>query len=298
MQELAILSAVHALSFAPDGRYLAVSGVAAPCVQIHDLIDGSVIDLPGHTGVYAHVSFAPRGSLLAVQGATLFEWDGESRSARLLNPDPGFAGTFDAAGFAGTFDATGERLVFSARGAGNQPPLYLIDTPDLDRQRELTRGPFLLRVNRLAWSPDGEWLGTSGTRADAHRILSAQSGAFFGPIQLPPQIAYNLAFRPDSEALAFATAVGVHVFAVPSGTPLHTLTEHHGLVSGVAYTPDGRLLSCGNDSRVLTWDGISGRLLEAHDWQVGPLTTLTIAPDGMRAAVGSKSGRIFVWDLD
>jgi WD40 repeat protein len=153
-------------------------------------------------------------------------------------------------------------------------------------------------VNRLAWSPDGEWLGTSGSRADTHRILSAGSGAFFGTLQLPSRIAYNLAFRPDSAALAFATAAGVHVVAVPSGAPLHSLTEHHGLVSGVAYTPDGRLLSCGNDSRVLTWDGISGRLLEAHDWQVGPLTTLTVAPDGMRAAVGSKSGRIFVWDLD
>jgi WD40 repeat protein len=290
MQELRTLSAIYALSFSADGRYLAVSGVGERCVRVHDLIDGNVTDLPGHTEVYAEVAFAPRSDMLAVNGANVYRWHAATGFAERLQ---------NYSTSAAAFDASGERLAYWSYHSGDRRPRLSITTP---------RNPVLPQVlrswgdnpaaTRLAWSPDGQWLGTGGHGARYNRIIPTSGTALAGTDLALPHVVYALAFRPDSQALAFATAVGAWVFSVPLGEALHHLTEHHGNTTGVAYTPEGRLLTSGTDSRVLTWDGISGRLLDAHDWRVGPLTALTVAPDGMRAAVGSKDGRIFLWDLD
>lgn len=299
MQELRIASGVHALSFSADGRFLAVSGAGGP-VQVTDLADGTATPL-SWLGVWTGVAFAPRGDLLAIWGeaAEVSTWSGAQRS---VTPLPDLAGVRMLGAVA--FHPSGDRVAHVAP-AFDTPTLDLIDFADAYRAPRRVRwnvGP--ARANGMAWSPDGEWIAIRGEIFEPHScwpwgwLVPAASDLVRTERLSLRQRAYALAFRPDSAALAFATFAGVFVYSVPGDEELHRLAGHRGLVTGVAYTPDGRLLSCGTDSFVRTWDGHSGRPLDAHDWEVGPLTALTVAPDGMRAAVGSKDGRIFIWDID
>ena len=49
---------------------------------------------------------------------------------------------------------------------------------------------------------------------------------------------------------------------------------------------------------VKLWDVAAAKERAAYDWQVGPVTALALAPDGMRGACGGNKGDIVVWDLD
>jgi WD40 repeat protein len=67
----------------------------------------------------------------------------------------------------------------------------------------------------------------------------------------------------------------------------------------IAFTPDGRFLAAvRNDATARFWDARTWQPARAFEWGIGPLVSLAIAPDGMRAAAGSKKGKIVVWDVD
>ncbi len=67
----------------------------------------------------------------------------------------------------------------------------------------------------------------------------------------------------------------------------------------MAFSPDSRLLLTAAKGKVVRlWDVATGRLLHTFDFDVGEVTGVAFAPDGMTAAVGGTNGKVVIWDVD
>jgi WD40 repeat protein len=80
------------------------------------------------------------------------------------------------------------------------------------------------------------------------------------------------------------------------------LRAHEGYVNPVRYSPDGRLIASGAwDGTVRLWDSTTGEVLRTFDLRLpgSPsfgVTGLAFAGDGLRLAVGTTLGDVFVFD--
>jgi WD40 repeat protein len=92
----------------------------------------------------------------------------------------------------------------------------------------------------------------------------------------------------------------VKLFHFPLLQPETTLTDNHGIVTGVLFSPDGReLFSTGWDSSARLWDVFGRRELATLRGHFGLVCSAALSPDGRRAATGGSSPKdaVKLWDL-
>ncbi len=270
-----------ALSFSPDGRWLAVGTVAT--VDVWDQARGTLafshesrgiravafqreppelwwLDDDGAARValdpdaerelprrdrsrpWSHLSLAPDGTLV------LADASGESLSVRppgrpevRLGPHPFVR-----------FTAVTTDGAFVASGSLAQSGLQLWNVASATR---LTGLPTGLNV-RPAFSPDGRWLAVAGPTCTLWRgpEWSASPTPLSGPANT---VAGAAAFSPDSRTLAVVYGDHeVRLFHLPDASPGLTLEAPGGArVLAVAFSPDGRLLAaCTAEGEVLLWN--------------------------------------------
>lgn len=286
------IGSVSSLSFAGDGVHLASSGVAGNRVVLWDLLRGTRSERTAAHGVVHQVEFAPRGpALVARQSDTVTLW---SEPLARTKPTATWAGD----GFA--FSPDGTEVAQSVPRDDNAHWLRFNFTADGGTSRE----PILVtgrRPLRVLWRAEGLYLfqrlrTTSGAiYLEVYHIDNANERCYR---RLPSEMLTRYTVSPDARTLASVTAGEVAIRRCDFGTgqTLPSLTGHTAPVTALAYLPDGRLLSGDHAGGVRLWT--ETRCLDAKDWQLGPLTALTVAGDGMRAAVGSADGAILVWDLE
>ena len=74
------------------------------------------------------------------------------------------------------------------------------------------------------------------------------------------------------------------------------LTGHAGMVTAVAYAPDGRLASAGGDGRIILWD-VSQRK-DARSWKLpGPVFDEPSPSDGRYLATANGNGTVYILRL-
>jgi WD40 repeat protein len=281
---------VWSLTFAPDGAAI-VSAGSDNTVRLWDLRSGAsrVIAQPVFP---TSVAYAPGGEEVAcchIGGGFLWRPpEGPIRQTDLgrqaqkvgFSPDRRWLATAGASGVL-VWDRTHQWLAAPGPGAAAQ-------------------------AYSLAFSPDSRVLA-SGHRTPYRRhpvehwvrLAEPATGRDLSVLRGHRNVATDLAFSPKGTTLAAACGQFLWAWDVRTGDPLTRLKIDRLYFQALAFTPDGRLLAAArNDRTVRFWDTRTWTEHAAFDWDVGPLVSLAISPDGMRAAAGSKRGKIVLWDLD
>jgi WD40 repeat protein len=121
----------------------------------------------------------------------------------------------------------------------------------------------------------------------------------------------DFAFSPDSLRLAAPTrrdGTAVGVWDVPLGRPVTMLRGSGGLVTAVAFRPDGQTLATasarGSKGRpaVTLWDLASGRAMRTFESGADTVQSLAWSGDGRKLAAGGGTrgapGFVAVWDAE
>ena len=100
----------------------------------------------------------------------------------------------------------------------------------------------------------------------------------------------DIQFSPDNKLLAVAGSIGVWIYDVDTDEELALLTGHTGIVTSVAFSPDGETLASGSwDYTIRLWNDIQ---IGSRVWRSGPMTRSLRAGVGIKPSVSGMSSEV------
>jgi WD40 repeat protein len=186
----------------------------------------------------------------------------------------------------------GSRIAHSAWTGFREPSIISIAALNrLDETVEFRTGTL---VEKMVFDPIGAYLVSIGWREytvwDLNRHESRTAGTLDG--------GQAIAYSNDGSILAVAASVGASLFIADGSRMIRSLQRPgKAAVRALAFAPDNRTLFLAAGAAVHVFEVDSGILRHTHDWDVGSIHSVAVAPDGLTAAAGSN-GSIVVWDLD
>lgn len=291
---------VQQLAFSPDGTVVAapagMHGVyLLPAFGTSEVVDP--LPLPSyHAG---RVCFSPDGSFLLSEGAELVTVALPSRAATTVARS-GWGHLLACVSADGSRVIVGEMLQLTG--------------PSGLRSRYTCRAA--ARPADVLWQVEFDGVVRSEllVPADGDRFLSAEwrpagtQHLYWRSTETGEVIAEGpygnwsvAALSSDGRWAAWTHGRRVFVRHTPGTPPLAAEVKNDGRreFTGVAFHPSGRYLAAtSNDQTVKLYDTQTWAVAKAYSWAVGRLRSVCFSPDGTRAAVGSDTGHVVIWDLD
>lgn len=109
----------------------------------------------------------------------------------------------------------------------------------------------------------------------------------------------DMAFSPDGQHFAVASAIGLWLYELSSLSPIALWDTERGMTDGVSFSPDGsQIVTYTFAQNVKIWDVQSGVcIIRIDDHGTSDISKLVFSQDGQRIAAISFSshGKIYVW---
>jgi WD40 repeat protein len=147
----------------------------------------------------------------------------------------------------------------------------------------------------------GLWTAAYGPGKPGFAWVKAQSGERVGRLPVPRLPVAHWALSPAGEQVAWITDEGLFVRGLEGDSEgLHRPNPGGEHRRGLAWSPDGRLLSYTAGMTVRLLDSGTLDEVRALDWNIGKPRAVAFNPDGLRAAVSGDGGRgwVTVFDLE
>jgi WD40 repeat protein len=294
----------NTLAYSPDGLRLASYG-DGETVRIWDAtgeMQSAVVGpLPGP--IY-NLAVSPDGELLATGDGSV--WDSKTLARRYRIEAP--AGVFWSHV---AFSPDGRRLAVGGGRFGK--PGDAQTEPGIVRVVEAASGRELLSfpeprgfVGEVVISPDGRHLvsssGVAFRKTGWATMRDADTGRALRELEGFVEGRDNVAFRPDSRALAYGGADAILIRGVDDGAEVLTIKDLGGKPQSIGFSPDGRRLLAEvrnphNGEELRIWDARDGRAeLTIPIPRGDTVNRVILSPDGRRLATGDFRALVRIWD--
>jgi WD40 repeat protein len=170
-------------------------------------------------------------------------------------------------------------------------------------QVRVVRG-FKEAVDQVAVSPDGRWIAASDTLGEL-KLWELHANQPSGEPRVIPDGGRDyqkLVFSPKGDRLAVSVDGYLRLWDLGSSQWISEDLEYGDLWSGLAWSPDGKILYSTQGGRVLVWDAVTGALVKVVGGFHPNTAQLTSSPDGALLAAAIpyptvwKDSIVTVWE--
>jgi WD40 repeat protein len=156
-------------------------------------------------------------------------------------------------------------------------------------------------VQSLAFQPSGDLLASGGFREA--KLWQRPHNVRLGTLTGAAGSIGFVAISPDGKLAATGENSGtsgtVRLWELPSGKPLQTLTQIRGkppvAITGLAFSPDGRMLYASDDGRSVFIFRVADAVMIAEIVTTAPIKAMVLAHGGTQVCTGEADNVVRVW---